>query len=280
MMESLAILVAVLAALGGGAGYVAAQSARQLLLNQLDRAEVLEVRIQSQPNYRLLNGQADRLLIAGRGLYRSPFPRIEILELETDALGINPAFFQGAPLQLEQPLQAAVRIVVKAEDVNAALNSPEILRQFQNLQADLPFAGSRTEPSRFDLRQPRIDFLDPDRIQLSAVLVEHNGGQDQSIEVAFKAGIRVEGGQTLKLVDPEFLVASVRVPDEIAQAFLGGLNEVFDLKELEKLGIQLRVLRLRVGSGQLEVIGFVRVETLEYLTGSRQATLPLTLEQH
>ncbi|MEN9204159.1 MAG: LmeA family phospholipid-binding protein, partial [Thermostichus sp. DG02_1_bins_55] len=182
--------------------------------------------------------------------------------------------FQGAPLRLDRPLQAAVRIVVRAEDLNAALNSPEVLSQFQSIQADLPFAGRREEPSRFDLRQPRVDFLEPNRIRLSALLVERSGETEQSIDVVFNAGIQVEGGQTLKLQEPEFVVASVRVPDEISQAFLGGLNEVFNLEELEELGILLRVLSLEVGSEQLQVIGFVRVETLEYLTGSRRAALP------
>jgi len=60
----------------------------------------------------------------------------------------------------------------------------------------------------------------------------------------------------------------VRVPDEITQAFLGGLNKVFDLQELEELGIQVRVLKLEIAADQIQVIGFVRVESLEALTGS------------
>jgi len=100
-MEILATLVALLAALGAGAGYWAEQAARQMLLTQLDKAEVLEVRIQSQPNYRLLNGQAERLLVAGRGLYRAPFPRLELLELETDPVAIDPAFFPRSSFAAE-----------------------------------------------------------------------------------------------------------------------------------------------------------------------------------
>jgi hypothetical protein len=148
-MEILATLVALLAALGAGAGYWAEQAARQMLLTQLDKAEVLEVRIQSQPNYRLLNGHAERLLVAGRGLYRAPFPRLELLELETDPVAIDPAFFQGAPLRLRQPLQAAFQVVVRQEDLNAALNSPEVLRQFQRIQADLPLGGGRERTPLF-----------------------------------------------------------------------------------------------------------------------------------
>lgn len=281
-MEILAALVGLLAGLGGGAGYLADQAARQLLLAQLDGVEVLEVRIQSRPNYRFLSGQADRLLVAGRGLYRAPFPRIELLELETDPVAIDPSFFRGAPLRLERPLQAAVRVVVREEDLNAALNSPEVLRQFQDIRADLPFGGLRDEPRRFDLRKPRVEFLAPDRLRLSALLVEQEGGSEQkdsvpltrAVDVVFNAGIQVEEGRRLQLQDPEFVIGSVRVPDEISAAFSGGLNEVFDLQELEDLGLLVRVLSLEIGSDQVQVIGFVRVESLETLMGSRRAALP------
>lgn len=90
----------------------------------------------------------------------------------------------------------------------------------------------------------------------------------------FNAGIQVEEGRRLQLQDPEFVIGSVRVPDEISAAFLGGLNEVFDLQELEDLGLLVRVLSLEIGSDQVQVIGFVRVESLETLMGSRRAALP------
>ncbi len=275
-MEILAALLGLLAGLGGGAGYLADQAARQFLLAQLDGAEALEVRIQSLPNYRFLSGQADRVLVAGRGLYKAPFPRIELLELETDPVAIDPAFFRGEPLRLERPLQAVVRLVVREEDLNAALNSPEVLRQFQDIRADLP--GGRDEPRRFDLRQPRVEFLAPNRLRLSALLVEREGGSEQknpknsvlptrTVEVVFHAGIQVEEGRRLRLQDPEFIIGSVRVPDEISAAFLGGLNAVFDLQELEDLGILVRVLRLELEADRLQVIGFVRVESLGPLMG-------------
>ncbi|MFS8884858.1 DUF2993 domain-containing protein [Synechococcus sp. H70.2] len=272
-MELLAGLVALLASVGGGAGYWAEQAARQILLAQLDSAEVLEVRIQSQPNYRLLNGQVERLLVAGRGLYRAPFPRVERFELETDPIAIDPAFFLGDPLRLRQPLQAAFQVVVREEDLNAALNSPEVLRQFQDIQADLPLGGRRNAPRYFELRQPRAKLLEPDRLQLAALLVEKEGDSKQAVEVVFNAGIQVEGGRRLRLQEPEFTIGSVRVPDEITQAFLGGLNQVFDLQELEKLGILVRVLKLEIAADQMQVIGFARVENLEALTRAQQVSL-------
>ncbi|MDX2272987.1 MAG: DUF2993 domain-containing protein [Cyanobacteriota bacterium] len=260
-MDILAGLLALIANLGVGAGYLANQSARQFLLQELDQAEVLEVQIQSTPNYRLLQGEADRLLIAGRGLYRKPFPRIDILELETDPLAINPSVLQGQPLELERALQAAIRVVVTVEDLNTALQSPEVLEQFQDLKADLPGQPQ----TRFDLRDPQAQFLPDNRIQLSAQLVQRTpDGQpsEESVEILFVAGFAVENGQQVRLVNPEFTIGSVRVPDEISSAFLGGLNVVFNLQDLEAQGLTVRVLKLALTPQALEVIGFVRIESL------------------
>ncbi|NJM00057.1 MAG: DUF2993 domain-containing protein [Synechococcaceae cyanobacterium SM2_3_2] len=259
-MDILAGLLALWAGLGGTGGYLANQTARQLLLDQLDRAEVLEVRVESIPNTQLLAGQADRVLIAARGLYRQPFPRVDVFELETD-----PIFIDLGSLTLNQPLQAAARIVIRVDDLNQALQSPEVLAQFEDIEADLPFAsGYEGQGSLFDLRDPVVAFLPNQQVRLSAVLVEKNlAGEDlDQLKIEFIGGIEVESGQTLRLVDPEFIVGSVPVPREIAGAFLGGLTEVLDLRELDQQGITLRVLQLELNPNQLQVIAFVRIDTL------------------
>ena len=260
MVEIIAGLLALLAGLGGTGGYWANQTARQLLLDQLDQAEVLEVRVESIPNTQILAGQADRVLIAARGLHRQPFPRVDVFELETD-----PIFVDLGSLTLNQPLQAAARIAIRVDDLNQALQDPEILAQFEDIEADLPFASrSEGEGSLFDLREPEVAFLPEQQVRLSAVLVEKTpAGEDlDQLEIEFISGIAVESGQTLRLVDPEFIVGSVPVPREIAGAFLGGLTEVLDLRVLAEQGITLRVLQLELNPEQLQVIAFVRIDRL------------------
>ena len=262
-MDVVVSLLALIAGLGGGAGYLVDRTAQQLLLDQLDQAEVLEVRVESTPNYRLIQGEADRILVAGRGLHLDPYPRVEVLELETDPISIPPSSFQGGSLQLEQPIQAAVRVVITELDLNTALQAPEILGQFQDIQADLPFASPQNAGAVVDLRDPAIEFMGNNRIQLSALLVERMpDGQEDTVALVFSAELAVENSQRLRLVSPEFIVDSVRVPDEISGAFLGGLNEVLDLRELDEQGIVVRVLQFAVTPETLEVVGFVRVESL------------------
>lgn len=256
-MDIVSVLLALVSGLGGTAGFVVDQTARQFLLDHLDDAEVLEVRVESLPNYRLLNGEAERIRVAGRGLALEPFPRIEILELETDPIAVNPS---NQPLpELKRPIQAAIRVVIREEDLNAALNAPDMLSQFQGIRADLPLGPGQTN-GLVDLKDPKVDFLSQNRLQLSALLAPQN--QPESVDIMFSAGLDLEKGRSLRLESPEFTFGSVRVPDEISQAFLGGLQEVFDLSELDQQGFIIRILKLEMDDDQLEVIGFVRIDSL------------------
>jgi hypothetical protein len=94
------------------------------------------------------------------------------------------------------------------------------------------------------------------------VLVEKSAaGEDlDRLEIEFTSGIRVESGQTLQLVDPEFTLGAVPVPREISGAFLGGLTEVFDLRELDQQGITVWVLQLAIEPDRVQVIAFVRLD--------------------
>jgi len=261
-MEWIAGLVAVVASLGGGVGYVVDKAAQTFLRDQLDQAEVLEVRVESQPNYRLLEGKIDRILVAGRGLERDPFPRIALLEVETDPVAVNVASLSQGAVQLSQPLQAALRIQITLADLNAALQSPALLSQFQNIEADIPLLGNG-QPQRINLRDPQIQFLPDQRIQLSAQLEQiMPSGVAPSVEVTFTAAVEIDQGQFVRLLQPEFTIGSVPVPSEISNAFLGGLNEVFNLADLETEGVLVRILKFSLSPEAVDLVGFVRLETL------------------
>ncbi len=253
-MEIIAGLLALIAGLGGGAGYLTDQAVTDLLRQNLDSAEILEVRLQSTPNAKVLRGEIDRVLLAGRGLVIEPYPRIAVLELETDPLSLD----LGNPVELRQPLQAALRLELLEADINATLQSEAILAQFQGIQADLPVLGG--EAQVFDLLNPAIVFLGNNRLRLAARLEPRN--DDPPLDIEFTALVVVEAGNRLTLQDTEFLLNAVPVPLEIIEAFLAGLNEALDLSQLEAQGITARVMEFTITENQLRVLGFIRLDSL------------------
>lgn len=268
MLDVLAGFLALLAGLGGGAGYFVDRSARDLLVEQLDAADTLEVRVQTQPNYTLLGGQIDRVLVAGRGLYVAPYPRIAAIDIQTDPIDLDIESLTRGPVTFGSPLRAAARVLITEADLNTSLQSPEILEQFQGLSADLPFGQTSDEPQVLDLVNPNVDFRAGDRLMLSAQLISRRVNSDTPptaddiLDITFAAGVAVERGQRLRLVNPEFELDEVPVPPELSDAFLGGLNEALDLSDLEEQGILARVLRFQITDDRLEVVGFIQVDSL------------------
>jgi hypothetical protein len=256
-MPWLASLLVLLATLGNLGGYSLEQIAKDLLLKQVDSADRLEVRVLSRPNYQLVNGEVERVQFAARGVVRKPF-RVASAELETDPVSLN---FSGTSIGLKNPLQAAVRLEVTEEDLNKTLNSPEVIKLFQNIRAEIPgFLGGSGQVQRITFSEPRI-FLQEDIVEVLAKLGTPEQSS-QTVEVRFRTKIQVDRGTTVRFVNPVFSLDGTPVPTELTALFLGGVNQLVDLNQLEQQNITARVLRLSVKPGRLELIGFAQVRKL------------------
>lgn len=267
-MEIIAGLLAILAGLGGSAGLLADRLARNAFMEQLDRAEILEVRIQSVPNAMFLGGRIDRILLAGRGLEVTPYPRIQLLELESEPLQVG---LNNGTLELNSPLQVALRLELTETDLNASLQSPEVLEDFKDIEANVPVFGDRDGPEVFDLENPTVELLGQNRLQLKARLVLQSKGDaeedaeldEQALDIDFTTSIIVEEGQRVLLKEPAMMLNDAEVPEEIADAFAGGIGRVLDAALLEDRGILVRLLDLKISEDAISAVGWVQLESLD-----------------
>jgi hypothetical protein len=216
------------------------------------------VRVEAVPNTKLLAGEVDRLRLAGRGLMLRPEFRVARLDLETDAIILDPGSLGGTP-RLRKPLQAAVAVELTEPDLNHALNSPDILKSLQNLRVELPGAvGGSGRPEVLSFTEPRVVLAENNEIIVQSVVrIE---GKAETLLVSFRSGLAVDEGVRLRLVNPVFTLNDVPVPPEIASVFLKGLNQVLDLAPLERQGITARILRFEVVPREMHIIAFARIE--------------------
>jgi len=256
-MELIVSLFTGLLGLVGAPGIVLDRVATDLIRQQVDRAEILEVRIDNVPNYQILFGKIDRLRLGSRGVYVLPFLRIDTLELETDPIDIDPASLQsGGKLKLRQPLQAAVKVILKSSDLNMALRSPLVLQSFPKIKIDLTSLGGRgTE--EVQIIDPEINFLQDNRLRLSASLKPSSS--NQTLKVAVEANLTVIEGKRLQLINPNINLQGVNVPSQLTTTFSQSLNRILDLSQLEASGITARVLKFEIDDGNLQLIGFARM---------------------
>ena len=262
-MELFAGLLTTVLGLAGSPGIAIDKIATDFLRGQIVRADVLEVRVDNAPNYQILLGNVDRVRVAGRGVYILEFLRIDQIDLETDPISIDPNVLQSGKVVLRRPLQAAVRVVMRSEDVNTALRSPNVQTSFKNLSIDI--TGTNKNPEILDLIDPEITFLEGDRLRLSASLQSKPTPakpNPSKLDVSINAELKTIGGTKLQIINPKIELSGTPVPERIAKAFTEGLNKVLDLRQLESKGITARVIRLELTEGKMQVIGFAKMDAL------------------
>ena len=262
-MELFAGLLTTVLGLAGAPGIAIDRVATDFLRGQIVRADVLEVRVDNAPNYQIILGKVDRVRVAGRGVYVLEFLRIDQIDLETDPISIDPSVLESGKVILRRPLQAAVRVVLRSEDINTALRSPNIQSSFKNLSIDI--TGTNKTPEILDLLNPEVTFLEGDRVRLSASLQAQPTPakpNPQKLDVSVNAEIKTVGGTKLQIINPKIELAGTPVPNRIAKAFTEGLNKVLDLRQLESKGITARVLRLELTEGKMQMIGFAKMDAL------------------
>jgi hypothetical protein len=262
-MELFAGLLTTVLGIAGAPGIAIDKIATDFLRGQIVRADVLEVRVDNAPNYQILLGNVDRIRVAGRGVYVLDFLRIDQVDLETDPISIDPNVLQSGKIVLRRPLQAAVRVVLRSEDINTALRSPTIQSSFKSLSIDI--TGTNRNPEIIDLINPEVTFLEGDRIRLAATLQSQpkpTQPKPSPLNVSVNAELKTIGGTKLQIVNPRIELEGTPVPEKIAQAFAQGLNKVLDLRQLESKGITARVLKLEFTEGKMQVIGFAKMDTI------------------
>jgi LmeA-like phospholipid-binding len=261
-MELLTILLSALLGILSPVGVVVDNVAARAIRDQLNSAEDLAVRVDNAPSYQLLQGRVDRIRIAGQGLFPVAGVRIAALEVETDPIAVNSSNLRRGQLQLEQPLQAGVRLVLNQDDLNQALRSPAVRNLLQNLNLGQLGAGSAAQG--YEVVDPQIE-LTSDRIQLQAVLQEISRDQTttatgEQLAIVLESGLSVQSGHQIQLVNPTVSINGQAIPGGLIQGLAAGLSRQFDLQNFQANGITARILQLEITPGQLQLAVFVRVE--------------------
>ncbi|MFM7427641.1 MAG: DUF2993 domain-containing protein [Elainella sp.] len=264
-MEFLTIFLSGLLGLFSPVGLGVEQIAARTIRDQFDQVETLAVRIDNAPNYRVLQGNVERVRIAGRGLYPEAGVRIAALEVETEQIQVDPAQLRQGQFVLKKPLYGGVRLVLTREDINQALRSPQIVEQLRDLS--LNFLGdSAAALERYELVEPQVEFLDGNRLRLQAVLrsqpTRSGAAQTANVQltIAIETGLEVINGRQLQLLDPSVSLDGRPLPSPLVQLLVGGISQRLDLANLEPDGIKARVLTWQLDRDQISLAALVRID--------------------
>ena len=286
-MEILTIILASLMSLGSGGGIVLDKIAAHNLGSQVIDIEQQAVRIDNLPNYNVARGKLARVRIASRGILVEPGIRIAALDLETDPLAVKPSELNLDSIDslresLDAPVTGAARIAIDEADLDRALQSPEIRQQLQDSLNRLIARRAGSNNIRYNLDDLKLDLRPQNRVRISFKLERPRPslssttssatnsaktgtslGQNRSRELAIslELSFKVIDGQMIRLVDPQGTVNGSPMSARLLNGFATGISDRFNLSILEADGILARILQLEINEDNLQLVGFVRLET-------------------
>jgi hypothetical protein len=268
-MEFITILLSGLLGIVTVGGVVLDETAESAIRGQLADVERLSVRIDNRPSYQLAQGRIDRIRIAGRGLYPIAGVRVDVLDIETDAIAFDVANLDNGLGALEEPLRAAVRLVMTQDDIEQALTSPFVITQLQTAIA--PFADDAleanpildpgnhaTNPAPNAATALEIDpqlLLDDDRLRLTIAL----SAEGTTITIALEFGIAIASGSRLAVTDLDLTLDGQTVPDVVKASVSRNLEAQLNLNRLEASGIVARYVDVTIRDRTLTIVGLVQL---------------------
>ncbi|PIG92091.1 DUF2993 domain-containing protein [Gloeocapsopsis sp. IPPAS B-1203] len=254
-MELLTILLSGLLGLLSPVGGVVERIAENIIRSQFQQVEQLRVRVDNVPTHQLLQGKVQRVRIAGRSLQLKQNMTIAVLEVETDKVDFDTDSLNR--IELQQPLQAGVRVVLTEQDVNQALQSDVLTSRLLNVTVGK--IGRRTgQRQQFNFSQPKIQFLANQRLRFYVELTQDSV---EPLRITVESGLGIVSGRQLQLIAPTILVNEEQVPEPILNAIATNFSQQFDLRSLQSAGIQARILQLNISPQKLEIAAFLHLET-------------------
>jgi hypothetical protein len=257
-MELLTILLSGLLGLLSPVGGVVERIAENTIRSQFQQVEQLRVRIDNVPTHQLLQGKVQRVRIAGRSLQLQQNMTIAVLEVETDKVDFDTDSLSRR-LQLQQPLQAGVRVALTEQDVNQALQSDAVTNWLLNVTVGTLDTG---QTQQFNFSQPKIQFLANQRLRFQVKLTQDGV---EPLRITVESGVGIVSESQLQLIAPVVWVNEELVPEQILNAIATNFSQQFDLRSLQSAGIQARILQLNISPQKLDIAAFVRVETSSHL---------------
>lgn len=251
-MEFFTILLSSLLGLVSPAGVVVDRIAESQIRKQLVSADQLQVRVDNAPNYQIAQGRIDRILIAGRGIVPVKGVRLERFELETDAIALD-----LKRRKLTQPLQAGIRASLTQDDLNLALQSPQVTARLKNLSLQLLTRSQARQAERYDFLNPQITLLPQNRARFEIELQEQ--GDPAKLKIVAEAQPQIISGRSLQLNDLRIWANGQESPKQITEAIANLIRDRLDLRRLEASNTTARILTLVLNPSNLEIAAFVQI---------------------
>jgi len=213
--------------------------------SQLDESESLDVNIHSHP-LDLVQGNIESVSVEGKGLVMQQDLRADKLRIETNSISIDSLKAVMGDIELNQPTDARMLVVLKEEDIQRAFNSEFVQKKLQSLTINY-------EGEKVNAKIEQVKFLLPeaDKVKFDAdvFLIELNRQE----KICFTAIPKVnDAGNCVVLQSVKYQQDS-QYNDDVGQAIIDSAEQILDIRNFKLSAMSFKVRKLDVKPGTLTI---------------------------
>ncbi|MGI0481677.1 DUF2993 domain-containing protein [Geminocystis sp. CENA526] len=255
-MEFFVISATIIIFLFTGGGLILNNSLTNILRNQSEEIGEVKVRVNSIPTHQLIKGEADSIQISLKQWQPRPHIRVELLELETDRIGIDLDQIRKLNADnwqtvLKKPLNMAWRTILTENDLNNLIKSPQVEEMISKVTGDAS--------SGFELLELNLNLKGNNRIAMETkVKLPIRGEEILDVNLEFNLG--VIKGHSIIISDIEGTLNNRRLSSSLLQGFVDNINNQLSWRNLEDSGITMRLLQFNINEDTLEIAGFIHLQ--------------------
>jgi hypothetical protein len=219
------------------------EAAELTISTQLDEVENIDVDVRTNL-LKMLQGQVDSVAIAGQGLVIQKDIRLQELELHTDSIAINLLSAIFGEIELNEPAEASVRIVLTEQDINRALNSGYIRHKFRSLELNVDGQPMTVEPQQLE-----VYLFKGSKIGFRGTILLHEVSKRQRF--GFTGMIRQGTIKEPLLLEAFNCTEGMGISLELALALLNQAKRLINLPYINLEGIAFSIKAVDVQEGSL-----------------------------
>ncbi|MEL6911066.1 MAG: DUF2993 domain-containing protein [Cyanobacteria bacterium J06598_4] len=213
--------------------------------SQLDESESLDVNIRSHP-LDLVQGNIESVSVEGKGLVMQQDLRADKLRIETNSISIDSLKAVMGDIELTQPTDARMLVVLKEEDIQRAFNSEFVQKKLQSLAINY-------EGEKVNAKIEQVKFLLPeaDKVKFDAdvFLIELNRQE----KICFTAIPKVNNAGNCVVLQSVKYQQDSQYNDDVGQAIIDSAEQILDIRNFKLSAMSFKVRKLDVKAGTLTI---------------------------
>jgi hypothetical protein len=225
--------------------------AEMAISSQLDQVERIDVDIQTDP-MKLVQGKLDSVAISGEGMTMKQDLRVEAIGVSTGSVAVNPLKAVMGEIELTEPTDAQVQVLLTEADLNRALSSDYLRQKMDSLEVDV-----QGETLAIDIQDAKLQLPGDGQMAIDARLTSPSFEQVKQFSAVTKPSLK-DNGQRIELE-----IVSAEAPGlslEVVTALLAKIVELLDLRNFDLNGSSLQLKDFDVQPGKLLLRGSATVD--------------------